>query len=103
MALLSVQGMPRPRDREGAFTSEDWVRAVIRLIGQVRNRCLSRRPARRASRGRKQLGRRPGRQAGGCIHSALSERADARPAEHADRGTEQVITLVRHPARQDIT
>lgn len=23
--------------------------------------------------------------------------------EHADRGIEQVITLVRHPARQDIT
>jgi hypothetical protein len=44
MALLPMQGMPRPRDREGAFTSEDWVGAVIRLIGQVRNRCLSRRP-----------------------------------------------------------
>jgi hypothetical protein len=58
------------------------VGAVIRLIGQVR---------------------RPGRHAGGCIHSALSERADVRPAEHADRGTEQVITRVRHPARQDIT
>jgi hypothetical protein len=49
------------------------------------------------------LGRRPGLQAGGCIHSALSERADGRPAEHADRGTGQVITLVRHPARQDTT
>jgi hypothetical protein len=32
-----------------------------------------------------------------------SEQADARPAGHADRGIEQVVTLVRHPARQDIT
>ena len=51
--------------------------------------------------GRKQLRRRLSGQARGCIHSALSERADGRPAEHADRGIEKVIPLVRHPAGPD--